>query len=101
MATINIAGLDKVEVLLALYHQSNYQGLGVVEAFSGLTREKAAEAVAHHAANPRFGEVIYFDYVCGRVIKCEIGEDELDPRLYDRDNGEGAAARALARLIKA
>lgn len=38
----------------------------------------------------------YFDYLKGRVMKVSISGDSLDPRLYDRDNGQGAAARALA-----
>lgn len=101
MTTINIAGLDKTEVLLALWHQSNYQGLGVAEASSGLTREKAKQLVEETAANAGWGEVIYFDYVLGKVIKTEIGVDELDPRLYDRDNGHGAAAAALKPLLDA
>lgn len=100
MSTINIAGLDKAEVLLALYHRGQVQGLGALEAGVGLSYDKAKEAVEQAAANPGWGEVIYFDYVLGRVIKTEIGLAELDPRLYDRDNGEGAAKAALAHLLK-
>ena len=37
----------------------------------------------------------YFDYLQGRVMKVRIQGDELDPRLYDRDNGEGAAEQAI------
>ena len=36
-----------------------------------------------------------FDYLKGRVMKIDLSSGELDPRLYDRDNGDGAAARAL------
>jgi hypothetical protein len=100
MSTINIAGLDKAEVLLALYHRGQVQGLGALEAGGGLSYDKAKEAVEHAAANAGFGEVMYFDYLLGRVIKTEIGHDELDPRLYDRDNGHGAAKAALAHLLK-
>ena len=39
---------------------------------------------------------LYFDYLYGRVMKIDLAGDELDPWLYDRDNGEGAAERALA-----
>lgn len=42
-----------------------------------------------------YGKRPYFDYLKGRVMKVEIHGDTLDPRLYDRDNGEGAAERAL------
>lgn len=101
MSTINIAGLDKAEVLMALYHRGQVQGLGTLEASSSsMTLEKAKELVAEATADARHGEVIYFDYVLGRVIKTEIGLDELSPRLYDRDNGQGAAAAALAHLLK-
>jgi hypothetical protein len=41
------------------------------------------------------GPDLYFDYVDGRCLKIDLRGDALDPRLYDRDNGEGAAARAL------
>lgn len=32
----------------------------------------------------------YFDYLNGRVMKIEIGGDELSARTYDRDNGADA-----------
>lgn len=41
---------------------------------------------------------MYFDYVAGRVIKCDLIGDSFDPRLFDRDNGEGAAAAAIRNL---
>ncbi|GAG30986.1 unnamed protein product, partial [marine sediment metagenome] len=37
----------------------------------------------------------YFDYLKGRVMKINLSSDELRTALYDRDNGEGAAAQAL------
>lgn len=38
----------------------------------------------------------YFDWLGGRVLKADLSTyPQLDPRLYDRDNGQGAAARAL------
>lgn len=40
----------------------------------------------------------YFDYLKGRVMKVRIEGDELNPRLYDRDNGQGAAARVIEHL---
>jgi hypothetical protein len=45
-------------------------------------------------------EGYWYDYLQGRVMKIDIEGDELDPRLYDRDLGEGAAAAALAPLLK-
>jgi hypothetical protein len=40
----------------------------------------------------------YIDYFQGRVIKTDLRGDAIDPRLYDRDNGAGAAERAVATL---
>lgn len=40
-------------------------------------------------------EQTYFDYLHGRVMKVGLSGDTLDPRLYDRDNGKGAALAAL------
>lgn len=37
----------------------------------------------------------YFDYVKGRVLKVDLSGDEVETWLYDRDNGEGAAEKAL------
>lgn len=40
-----------------------------------------------------------FDWLGGRVLKVILSEmPTLDVRLYDRDNGKGAAARALGAL---
>lgn len=91
---INIKGLDKVKILQVLYENSVPLGLGFLqEAKSGgiLTEEVAKGHL----------EYDYVDYCQGRVIKCNLKKDEFDPRLYDRDNGEGAAERALkeANLI--
>ena len=41
----------------------------------------------------------YFDYVHRRVIKVDLSGDDFSPRLYDRDNGAGAAAAALEPLL--
>jgi len=88
---IDIKGLDKAKVLKALYDNSRPQGVGVfVAAYADeLTEEKAAELLKDQT---------YFDYLSGRVMKVHLDGDELDPRLYDRDLGEGAAARAIESI---
>ena len=83
--TIDISGMDKAEVLQKLHAASFQQGMGVLHK-DGLTYEQAQELIKQ---DPRF------DYLHGRVMKVDLSGDTLDPRLYDRDNGEGAAARAL------
>ena len=82
-------GLDKAEVLLALWKGSHAQGLsflGIIDA-GVLDIEKAK---AHGR--------LYFDYLNGHVIKCDITDDEFDPRLYDRDCGEGRAEEVIKAL---
>ena len=96
---INIKGLDKAEVLYSLYHNSHAQGMS----FLGLpqkefTLEHARELIKETGYDPE-GEYrpgcLYFVYLEGYVIKCDITNDEFDERLYDRDCGEGAAAKAI------
>lgn len=40
-----------------------------------------------------------FDYVKGRVLKVDLGKDELFTGGYNRDNGFNAAEDALAPLL--
>lgn len=42
-----------------------------------------------------------FDYLKGRVMKVNLSGDTLNEWGYDRDNGTGAAERAIASLRKA
>lgn len=98
---IDIKGLDKAEVLYSLYHNSHAQGmsfLGLPQTKESFTLEHARELIKETGYNSE-GEnrpyCLYFDYVEGHVIKCDITNDEFDERLYDRDCGEGAAAKAI------
>jgi hypothetical protein len=90
---IDLTGLDKAEVLAALYNSARSQGLGRLHYDpEPMTRAQAAELLDGE------GESAYFDYLQGRAMKVDLGGEALDPRLCDRDNGEGAAERALAPL---
>ena len=89
---INIKGLDKAKVLHALWHASHAQGRSFLNLPQGdFTLVMAEMAVKK---NPR----LYFDYVAGHVIKCDLSGDEFNDTLFDRDCGEGAAARAIEKL---
>lgn len=85
--TINIAGLDKAKVLIALYEHARVQGLGVLQAKN--------EPMTETEANALLKDNDYFDYLHGRVMKIRIAGDDIEERLYDRDNGFGAAAIAV------
>ena len=84
---IDISGMDKADVLCKLHHASFQQGMGALQKDIPLTHEDAGELLK---------QTTYFDYLRGRIMKVSLKGDTLDPWLYDRDNGEGAAARALA-----
>ena len=87
MKPMDISKLDKADVLAALYNAARPQGLGFPHYTpKPMTKDEAAELLKGHD---------YFDYVHGRVMKVDLRGDTLDPRLYDRDNGDGAAYRAL------
>ncbi|WP_070414707.1 hypothetical protein [Pseudomonas lundensis] len=89
---MNIQGLDKAEVLAALFNGSQQLGMGFCDprGDSAMTVETAREIVAVRTD---------FDYLYGRVMKIGIGGDEVRTDLYDRDNGQGAAERAIAHLV--
>lgn len=92
MATIDLTRLDKAAVLAALYNASKPQGMGFMHYDpTPMTVEQAAELLKRQTD---------FDYIQGRVMKVDLGGDILNTWLYDRDNGEGAAEKALETLQK-
>lgn len=92
--TIDISGLDKAEVLTALFNASKQQGMGFMDSSgaSSMTVEDARQYTSREDDQ-------YYDYLRGRVMQVDLSKDELRTGLYDRDNGQGAAARALAPLL--
>ena len=87
---IDLKQYDKAEVLAALYNHSKPQGMGVLHYDSAnMTKKEAQECLKEYQD---------FDYLKGRIMKVDLSGDELDPCLYDRDNGEGAAERAIATI---
>lgn len=106
---IDISGLDKAEVLAALYNASRPFGMGHLHYVPGdMTREEAQGIIdergddlkAMFGVGNRPAPFLDFDYLRGRLIKCNLSEDVLDVWRYDHDLGTGAAARALAPLLE-
>ena len=87
---VNIKNLDKATVLVSLWNYSHGQGMSFLGNPNNkkLTLEKARFLIEKN-------HFMYFDYVLGRVIKVDLSKDEFDPRLYDRDCGEGQAQKAI------
>lgn len=92
---LDVSGIDPAMVLVALYNNAKPLGMGFLHYDpTPMTVEEARQLLAERAING----VAYFDYLQGRVMKVAIGESILDARLYDRDNGPGAAERAIKAL---
>ena len=85
---IDIKGLSKAKVLAALYNSSKPLGMGFLQYIpDDMTESEAAKLLT---------EGTYFDYLKGRVMKVDLSSDEkFEEYLYDRDNGVGAAQRAI------
>ena len=95
MSSIDIMGLDKAEVLSALFNASQQQGMSLLDA-SGQADMDVADArkILDSITDPN----VYFDCLRGRVMKVDLSSDTLSPVLFDRDNGQGAAAAAIEEL---
>lgn len=91
--TIDISKMDKAEVLAALYNNSKQQGMGLLNSMG-------REPLPVEQARELLQKTTEFDYLAGRVMKVDLGGGTLDTWGYDRDNGDGAAERALATLQK-
>ena len=112
MAKIDISGLDKAEVLAALYNGSQPMGMGLLQARSGeMTKEMAQSYITENgmgiddrarlfpgvavSGQPRLD----FDYLFGRPLKSDITDDVYDSWLYDRDNGSAFQVLKRAGLV--
>jgi hypothetical protein len=95
---ISIEGLNKAQVLAALYNASKPLGMGIIHFDpKDMTEEEAQKEIDIRLEF----DSIYFDYLKGRVMKVDLTSDsEFDPYLYDRDNGEGAAQEVIDQLRK-
>jgi len=95
MQTVNISGLDHAAVLAALYNASKPLGMGIYQFTpEDMSMGEAVELLEKYK---------YFDYLKGRVMKIgfeghNLRDDMLRIDLYDRDNGDGAAQRAINSL---
>jgi len=89
----DISGLDREEVVQALYRVAKPQGRGLLKSSEEpLSREEAAAALAKTDGD--------LDYVKGHVMKIFLpkGAESFDSRLFNRDNGQNSAEKAIAEL---
>lgn len=84
---IDITGIDKAELLAALYNNAKTQGFIMEYVPFDMTIITEAYRL--------LSETTKFDYLKGRVMKVDLAGDSFDPYFYDRDNGQGAALRIV------
>lgn len=89
---VSLEGLNKADVLAALYNASQPLGMGFLHYDPKPMDRKEAEDI--------LAQTTRFDYLKGRVMKVNLSGDDFNPWLYDRDNGEGAAATVVGALRK-
>jgi hypothetical protein len=87
---ISLNGLDKAEVLAALYNGSKPQGMGFVQYDPKPMSAAEAKTLLEKKTN--------FGYLKGRIMNMDLSGDYLDPLGYNRDNGEGAAEKVINEL---
>ncbi|MFI7415337.1 hypothetical protein ACIBU0_42555 [Streptomyces sp. NPDC049627] len=91
---IDISGLNKAKVLAALWNNAAPPPphINPNPRNFAMTAAEAAELILRDGPG--------FDYLEDRLLKVNIGDDTFDPWGYDRDNGDGLAARVIGHLRK-
>ncbi|ARF10071.1 hypothetical protein Indivirus_11_15 [Indivirus ILV1] len=89
--SVDISGLDKIELLQNLWNSTRTFGYGHL---SGKTDGFNASAAPTAVKS-------YIDYFQGRPIKTDLSKDHADSRLYDRNAGLGTFFKAITRMQNA
>ncbi len=88
----SIAGLNKAQVLTALYNAARPLGMGFLQYSPEPMTEEEAQKLLDATPDASF------DYLKGRVMKISLAQDEIDGWAYDRDNGAGSVERIIGVL---
>jgi hypothetical protein len=88
--SIDLKGLDKAAALAALYNGAKPQGLGFMQYDPKPMSIEEARILLEKTQD--------FDYIKGRVMKVDLSGDQLNPWLYDRDNGQNVAQTLIDSL---
>lgn len=88
---IDVGDMSKAEAFRRLFNAARTGGRGVLHdnPLHVLSLQEAEVILLTR------GDRLYFDWYQGRVMKVDLNQNPLEVRLYDRDNGKGAALRAL------
>ena len=99
---VDISGMNKAEILLALYNGAAPHGYGMFQATHDWTQEDAdlfmerAEAGAGSRNGFGMGRLMFGD-IFGRRINADLSGDWLDLNRYDAAHGKGAGRKALGK----
>ena len=105
MKTIDPGAMSNAEILMRLYNAAgppcSPHALAWMDYRRGQMSLEAAQAIIDRTLELQadlpeaLRSVLDIDYISGRIIKVRLDQRPLHVALYDRDHGEGAAARAL------
>ena len=93
---IDIKGLNKGELLDALVQGTRYNGPQFVFASEFGSYLSPIVNESEEKANTS-----YVDYYKNKPIKTDLRKDLIDPRLYDRDAGNGTFAKIVIKMRNA
>jgi hypothetical protein len=101
---LSIRGLNKAELLAALYNNSKISGIGFYSQISIADEPgqetKLEEAQAHldQVKKATGGEKI--EFFLGKIIKMDFAKETINPSEYDQANGKGTASKVILQLRK-
>ncbi len=107
---INIIGLDKADVLLALYNNAKFNGSGfasqpmmkILASMAPPVKVEAARKEIEKCSKTGRYKFDYVDLGSGpRPIKVDLSGFEFDSSSYDQDHGDGLAVTVISNLRKA
>ena len=89
---VSFGNKNKAVVLKALWENSKAQGM------SFLALPELGQITVEQCS-ARLAESAYVDYFAGKVIKIDFSGGDFNPWGYDRDNGQGAAQKAVDSVL--
>ena len=101
---IDITDIDKAKLVTHFFIYSLEHRARTRPGFfslSNLTEEKRdayLDSIKKKVQKELDKGMTYFDYLDGVGLHLDVSKDELDPTMYDRDNGTGAAEDAVHDL---
>lgn len=95
---INIKDLDKAEVLACLFNHAKFRGMQLLDEEYQVKADKIIMTVTQAKEIIAMNNNLHFDYVWAKAIKTNLSGDEIDPGIYDREHGQGAAEAAIQTI---